>query len=377
MKKIFVVSNEHKICDKRVIKTVEILSKDYEVYYQYLKISENDESKCTKNYKNVIYMPQSYPGKSSNVIHWYKKWLSFYEKIWMDIEKVSPDIVYFHNTPFTIEDLIRRSKKMGAKVVLDNHEIFPEQDSRARKKILGKIVKGTLWKRYAKALSLSDKLIFVSKEAAEYVFQKTGVEKPFFILPNIALYCKSNPLYYKERKKKIVIVGGTKRKVPPEYIDAILNAGYEVEIIGNMDINYSKHKIKTIGFLPYDEMMEKLSTARFSLNIFYPPSGSFSTFYSNHVYSLPNKFYDSLASGTPVLVYNYFESMARITKEDGVGYVFDSPNNLKKFLETLNETKYNRIIQNIIKNSKKYCWNDYWKRNFVEFVTDLNKTELL
>ncbi len=368
--KILVVGYEHPMCDKRTKRSVKALSKVFsEVYYQFM-VRRQDSFSCSKEFGDNVRLISTYhPGKSKDPIRWLIKWKKFDRKLWNMIDKISPDYVYFHNIPFTIEKLFKLSKSRGIGLIHEAHEIIPDVFFRGiLPDFLEKKIKSFVWNRYKVVLSLSDKLIFVSRESAEYVLRKENLEKEYFILPNLAEYI-TDPKPIGERKKRVVIVGGTERRVPCEYLEALKNAGYCIVTIGKIKTSENCYEgIVNKDFLPYSKMMTEISQSLFSLISFLSSRDKSFKFFSNHVYSLPNKLYDSLAAGTPVLVHSYFKSISKLVREDQVGIIFDNPEDLYRKISEVDEIYYNKMLENIKGNSEKYYWNKKWEEDYLEFL---------
>jgi len=139
-----------------------------------------------------------------------------------------------------------------------------------------------------------DGVIDVSEETLRMMLEKTMIDKPKLCLPNYATSGVSFENCVKNAE--IAVVGGTHRKISIN--SSLLNEikrNFKLISIGTT-CNIADEQIP---FLEYDVMMDRLSKARFTLLAFQSRTDPQ---YANDIYSLPNKFYDSLTAGTPVIM---------------------------------------------------------------------------
>jgi glycosyltransferase involved in cell wall biosynthesis len=93
--------------------------------------------------------------------------------------------------------------------------------------------------------------------------------------------------------------------------------------------------------------------------------------YKNDVFSLPNKYYDSIAAETPVIVRNSFVSMAKEVEEKNIGVVID-PNDVKDSVQKIENAyeNYEEMMENIKKYKHEFVWTEEIEKDFVDFVVD-------
>ncbi len=359
MKKVLVIGYMHPKYDKRVFRTVQALSKYAKVIYQYL----SDKSEREHEEGNVRYVPIQWAENiNANAIAKLWKRRTLDKKIMGLIKNTEFDILYMHHfLPSKPIEPFRYVKRNGKKVVYDVHEYHPENFLSNLHGIMGKLKIRVMKKIFDKQIDLSDKLIFVSQETARYSIENKS--KRVLVVPNYAgMVTRSG-----EKRKEIVFVGKVTRALGDEkrLIKELIKEGFVFKIIG-MDSNVSSdvEHVYT-GFLPYEKMMEEISKALFNFISYSFPSGE----PRNYAFSLPNKFFDSLGAGTPVIVKESFVSMRTIVEELGVGVVIDPKDvesSVKKILEAYRN--YNQLIENIEKHKEKFVWNEEKEKEFVEFV---------
>ncbi|MBM7560124.1 glycosyltransferase [Marinitoga litoralis] len=359
--KILIIGYMHPKYDKRVFRTVKSLSKENEIIYQY--ITPGIEKEYTE--KNIKYIPITYKINFQNRIKEIKQRLNFDRQIIKMIKEKKYDILYMHHflasrpiEPFKI------AKKRKKRIIYDIHEYHPENFLNNLTGIKKQIKEKALWKIFEKQLQLSDKLIFVSEDMKNDIYQKLKIKKEYLILKNYAEISVES----KKKIKEISFVGKINRNLDDEkeIIKVLINRGFNFKIIG-MESEYFKdipHEYTT--FLPYNEMMEELSKSLFSLI-------SFNTVknrnYKNDLFSLPNKYYDSIACDTPVIVKNTFISMAKEVEKLGIGVVIN-PKNTEESVEKILKAyeNYDEIMKNIKKHKNKFIWTEEKEKQFIEFI---------
>ncbi|RAO99451.1 glycosyl transferase family 1 [Petrotoga sp. 9PW.55.5.1] len=363
--KILVIGYMHPKFDKRVFRTVTTLSKKHKVIYQYL--TDNDE----KGYQegNIKYIPIKYV---ENVEDSSLKKLSnrkpFDKQLCKLIANENYDILYMHHflasrplEPFKI------AKNKNKKIIYDIHEYHPENFLEELSGIIGGLKTNVVWHLFKKQLKLSDLAIFVSEETRDDIIGKTAIEKEkTFIMPNYANFILKSDIQNKQ--KEIVLVGKVTRKIEDEkkLLKSLINKGFSFKVIGMDSNEFDDIPHTSTSFLPYKKMMEELSKAAFSLI-------SYNTVKDrnckNYIFALPNKYYDSLAAGTPIVVKESFISMAKQVKDYGVGVAIN-PTNLEESVEKILQAykNYGLLLQNIEKYKNLFVWDEKKEEEFLHFV---------
>ena len=98
--------------------------------------------------------------------------------------------------------------------------------------------------------------------------------------------------------------------------------------------------------------------------------------FANDIYSLPNKFFDSLAAGTPVILAKRFISMKRIVEETNTGIVLnlieDADEDLRKLQSGLDH--YDEYIESLKIHQDEFVWDDSKEAIFKDFVLRIMKS---
>ena len=218
------------------------------------------------------------------------------------------DIYHFHD-PELLPWMAKLKNKTGVKMIYDVHENVPKSvlSKHWIPRFLRRIIAFTvdIWeKRYSRKL---DKIITVTESIAER-FQK---EKTIIIrnTPLLIKIDKIIPIEYKKEKPIVVYEGGmTEIRGVREIIKAatILKNEIKLWLMGPFLPPVLEEKILTEdkkeyvdykGNLPLEEMYSFLKCADIGLLLFLPEP--------NHLESLPNKLFEYMAVGIPVIASNF------------------------------------------------------------------------
>lgn len=365
--KVLVIGYTHSKHDKRVFRTVQAFSKEHEVVYQYL----TDKNETPYREGNVLYIPVYYgkigqKWRLSEFVKEIPKRRRFDKSILTLIERSDCDLVYFHDflatAPVAAFKVAKTAKK---KVAFDIHEYYPEDFLSLLRGFLGELKQSIMWRIFKKQLELADKLIFVSEEIRKDVLDIVGFQKPSLVVPNYAPYS----LVPTEKRKEIVHVGVHTRVLFKEklILRELVNRGIKFRLIGIKPSQFQDIPHEYVDFLPYEKMMQELSKAMFSLISYDPPGNDL----KNYIFALPNKFFDSIAAGTPVIVRNTFISMCKEVEKYGVGVIID-PNDVegsvRKILSAFENYDFYR--RNVEKHKEHFVWNEEKEHEFLNFVFD-------
>ncbi|KAF2955576.1 glycosyltransferase [Marinitoga sp. 38H-ov] len=358
---IFIIGYMHPKYDKRVYRMVKSLSKKNKVIYQY--ITNKNEEEYFKD--NIKYIPIKYKINFENKIKEVKSRGKFDKKIIQLIREFEYDILYMHHFLTTKPVLpFKIAKKRNKKIIYDIHEYHPENFLNNLSGIKKQIKEKVLWKIFEKQLNLSDKLIFVSKDMQKDIYQKLNIHNDYYIQKNYA----EISIQSKEKIKEISFVGKINRNLEDEkeILKKLIQKGFKFRIIG-MESEYFKDiPHDYTKFLPYEDMMKELSKSLFSLI-------SFNTVknrnYKNDIFSLPNKYYDSIAAETPVIVKNTFISMAKEVEKYNIGIVIN-PKNIDESVDKIIKAyeNYEELLENIRKYKHEFVWTEEKEKEFVNFV---------
>jgi glycosyltransferase involved in cell wall biosynthesis len=253
------------------------------------------------------------------------------------------------------------------KLVYDSHE-YAINDTPYESKI-------SIWLKYfieRILIQFADKVITVSNSIANEYKRLYNIPKPSLIL--------NCPRYHEQQKKDIfrnefnirsdqnifLYQGGLSHgrgieilletfKIIDDDNSVIVFMGY-----GPLEglIKESSKEYENIYFhpaVPPDELLDFTSSADFGI-LFYENNCL------NHYYCSPNKMFEYLMAGIPVLVSNLYE-MKNLVEQYQIGIVATS-NSVKGFTKSIEESlnqDYLRIVENVEKSRKLFCWEEQEK----------------
>lgn len=254
------------------------------------------------------------------------------------------------------------SKLKSKKIVYDSHEYFTEVPELVNRKFPKKV-----WGYLEKKILPKIKYAYtVSESIAKTYFKLYGIKMQ--VVRNVPYLNK----IYKEKETKesefktilyqgsLNIGRGLEQMIDAmEFID---NAKFI--IIGDGDITQElkerikskklENKIEFKGRIPFEDLINE--TRKADLGIALEENLGL-----NYYYALPNKLFDYIQAGVPILV-SPFPEMQKIVKEYDIGTVYDHKtpqalaNKIKEIFELKN--RYQKWKDNTRKAAKELCWEN-------------------
>lgn len=262
--------------------------------------------------------------------------------------------------------LIKKLSKRNVKIVYDAHEYETERDG------MNPFVKKVLKFFEKHLIRHADMVICVSNEIANCYVTDYGIEKPELVLncPNLSEQPKQDlfreALNIRSDQKIFLYQGGLKSG---RGIELLLEAFSQLEEDNNVLI--------FMGFGPLEKLVKEQSKSYST--IFFQPAVTqdvllnFTSsadygilFYEdnclNHRYCSPNKMFEYLMAGLPVLTSNLYE-MKRLVESENIGIVAQENTiyGFKKAVEASLSQDYDFIQNNVYKTRKKFCWEEQEK----------------
>jgi len=284
------------------------------------------------------------------------------------------DAIHVHDLPLSITG-IEFSKRTGAKLVIDLHENWPAllEISKHINTLAGKLLSSDrMWRRYEKeCLGKADRIITVVEEMKERI-AGTGIGSDKIIV------LENTPLVNEAMIPEKTFTGDPLRVI---YVGGLTwHRGIQTVIKGISALSDLNIQFDIAGDGSYLKDLKKLA-ADLSLNdrVFFhgklPRKEAEKLLAGSDVAviphlrseqgdnSSPNKLYEYMAAGIPVLASDC-RSVKRIIEETGCGttYIFDSPDDFAEKLSKLfNERK---LLNHFSANGLKACRDKYnWNRS--------------
>ena len=355
--KVAILGYDHSVDDKRVFRTVKTLSKYHDVVYVY----RQDESKkeieeeLKREYPHIEFVPIVLKERSPRGIYTFDK-----ENVEAVIES-DADVWYLHTAPDTRPlQLFTEGKRRGKRIIYDSHELVPYNwIAGATRKVhfVDRIRRLIAWDILYTQVTLSDCVIDTSYARLVYWLHRLHLRKfrNYLVLPNLAEY--SIDISIDSKENIFAFVGSTRRNIDITLIKKVhdLTGWRFVYVSSSPDsILDSIPWITYHEVMKYDEMMQFLSKAMFSIIAYEAPYGQ----EMNYYLALPHKFFDSLAAGTPVIVGDRFIEMKAFTKKWNVGYVSS------EVTATILD-EYEKLLSNVKMHQSYFTWNDRWEKNLL------------
>ena len=254
----------------------------------------------------------------------------------------------------------------GKKVVYDCHEYETETNGlngieRKAKKFLER-----------RLISYVDAVITVSDSIANEYSRLYNIPKPHLVLNCPAYHDQPKRNLFREnlgiRSDQIIFLyqGGLSK-----------GRGIELLLEAFSDLNTDKNVLVCMGYGPLESLIQE--KAQQQNTIFFHPAvtpdvllryTSSATYGVSFIedsclsyrYCLPNKLFEYMMAGLPVLTSNLFE-MKRLVEAEGVGIVAEE-NTVEGFrnaVEASLSQDYDAIQKNVFAARKKYCWEEQEK----------------
>lgn len=268
------------------------------------------------------------------------------------------------------------SKLKGARLVYDSHEIFcevPELQHSAFKK--------GVWKRIERWIFPKLRYVFTVNDSIAQIYQKEyKIElKVVRNIPAVTERMKEENLSKKELKlpenEKIIVLQGAGINVDRgaeeavqamQYVEnavlLIIGSGDVIDVLKKMKEELKlEEKVEFIGKLPFERLMQYTAHADLGLTLDKDTN-------INYRYSLPNKLFDYIHAGVPVLASNLIEVRNIIERyEIGSWIEHHDPKHIaEKINEALNDSSKLQVWK---KNTKIAAAELNWETEEQQLVS--------
>ena len=300
--------------------------------------------KCKSNY-----------GKSINTI---KGLMLFQLWIYNELKNNNKNYDYIHACDFDCGYMSYKiAKKYNKKLIYDMYDYYV--DSRDMPSFIKKIIE----KKENKIINYADVSIICGEWRKEQIKMTN---------PNKLIIIHNTPdLQYKGSKK---IIKSESKKIKIAYVGVFQDNRLLLEILEKIKAN-KDFEFHIGGFGIYEKQIS--DAAKNNDNIFYYGSlkyeqvlsleadcdilfATYNPVINNHKYSAPNKVYEAMALGKPIIVCKN-TGIDELVIKNNTGYAIDY--NADEFIEILNKHKRDRkLLKKISNNAKKmykekYSWN--------------------
>ncbi len=297
-----------------------------------------------------------------------------------------PDIIHAHDYP-ALKAAVNLGELLSVPVIYDAHELFSYQPG------MPKSISRIIFEE-EKALVVHIHRVVVVNEEQGKIMQKDFKLKGFTPLTNAT----EEPLYFDINKKYdlfrqtlnltqdtriLMFQGGINRlrkidlllegiaQTPPHIHLVFLTFGHEVvefkEMANKLGIGKRVH---FLGLVPWDQVVYWAASADAGIMPYHPTDW-------NTTISSPNKMYEFITAGTPMIGHSGLVNVHKIVSGEGFGVLqeLNTPENFAQAInEMFDETKGGaaRFKPNLHKNRLKYEWQ-YECQGFLKLYDEIEK----
>ena len=275
------------------------------------------------------------------------------------------DIIHSHelNTLFA-GVMLKIIKNRKIKLLYDSHEYAPNDVPNEGKLSI------TVKHLFEKALiHFADSVIVVSDSIANEYSRLYGIPKPHLVL--------NCPAYHEQPKRNLFRKRlGIRADQTIFLYQGGLSKGRGIELLleAFSDLNTDKNVLVCMGYGPLEGLIQE--KAQQQSTVFFHPAVSPDVLLNytssadygvsfiedsclSYRYCLPNKMFEYLMAGLPVLTSNLYE-MKRLVETEGIGIVAEenTVEGFRKAVEASLIQDYDAIQKNVFAARRKYCWEN-------------------
>lgn len=317
-----------------------------------------------KRRKSRELVPREYPTKRIKMLFqkgplFYAEWniRLFFKLAFMRADAITA------NDLDTLPASFIASKIKQCRIVYDTHEYFTEMEELQGRKTVQRI-----WRWIERRFFKRVKHIYTVNQRIADVYEQLYAKKLVVVrnLPlrhnvvagtpvfpgNKILLCQGAGLHGNRGLEELLL---SLNYLPEEFTVTFAGSGLAIEKLKQLSVDqHLEHRVVFTGLLPMQELAEVTRTAFLGFSLDKPNS-------LNQLYSLPNKLFDYLAAGIPVIVSDLPE-VKKIVVDYKVGSVIPgiTPAAIAEAVMQLakNKEQYLAFAGNAVNAAKELCWEN-------------------
>lgn len=361
-KTVFFIRSTSTINDSRATKEIKFYEENQ---YNVVVLGWNRQGVKLENTKNVIYNMYNEKSEYGKGLKNLTKMISFQRWIYKNIRNSRDKIDIIHACDFDTAYISYKAyNKKRTKFVYDIYDYYVESHNLGR-------IENIIEKEDTKIISNAD-LVIICTEKRKNQIRKAKPKKVIVIHNSPEIQAEENNNELNLQKIKLCYVGILQNdRLLKEIAEKIKNkAKYELHIGGFgkyenffKELSLKSDNIKFYGQMKYEDVI-KLEKKCDILFATYNPA------IANHKYSAPNKIYEAMALGKPIIVCKD-TGIDQLVTEEKIGYVIDyDANKFVEILEKIDLETYNEMSIRLKKlYSDKYKWENMKRKLIKEYET--------
>ncbi len=299
---------------------------------------------------------------SRNKVHSFFRLISFWKRAYKDIQKTKPDFIVSYDTP-PLMGCYMASKKLKAKLIYDSKELTV-----GRTKGIERLIYS-----FVERLSVNkcNTIIQAETNRLDYFKKRYNLPAEKFVL------LESLPLKEDSRFKEKNVPAITK----VIYLGYIMKGRSYVDVVTAFSQMGDNIQLDIVGGVASDDLLAELKKiSKDKTNINFKPPVPFRqipdllrnyhiglVFYEkinlNNFYCAPNKFYDYINNGLPVISYD-FPGLVNLIENNKIGVCVKniSSTSMEKAIGEINSNNYYANLKNV---QDKFIWENQ-EDNFIK-----------
>ncbi len=290
------------------------------------------------------------------------RYLEYFARAAVAAFRQDADVYHCHDLDTLLPGFLAAALR-GKPVIYDSHELFTETHfliGRSKERLMWSIIERIF-------IRFTSRVITVSEPIAVELARRYGIEKPVLLrnLPRFMPPPEPDPFFPEDERRPLFICQGYMQE--GRGLETLIRAMAEVPdgrliLLGDGEISEKlqdlilkqslEHRVKLLPAVPIRELPSRTADADFGLIAYRTDSLNFR-------YALPNKFFEYIMAGVPVITSDIPE-VSRLVREFDLGIVVDdcTPTGFACAMQQIatDHHRRKRFKENCLKSTRLLCW---------------------